>query len=205
MRPSKPEPSKSGAAISRPVRFAGSAATVGRRQQSFPDAAWAGGLLRVTPKFMKKFLAFELLALRPPYFYRKEQAGASHADSLAAEAVRTRSSRRLICESILAALLKLVWKVVDYGCGPGESCSAAGSLTATPQLPIWIPKATTPLWTETSISISRWQAESIAFFGMKKPVLTVGEAMNSKWINPISQQYFPGLKIIDNDLERNIF
>lgn len=119
MRPSRPEAPKSGTAMRRAIRFAVAAATVGRRQQSFLDAAWVGGLLRVAPGFMKNRVALELLALSPHYFYRKEQAGASHSEFLAAEAERNRSSRRLICESILAHHLSPGWKVVDYGCGPG--------------------------------------------------------------------------------------
>jgi SAM-dependent methyltransferase len=78
--------------------------------QNFLGARWVEWLVSNAPRPARKRVALRALALSPHYFYDRD---------LAAEDARSRRSRQILADELIAPLLTPGARVVDYGCGPG--------------------------------------------------------------------------------------
>jgi SAM-dependent methyltransferase len=104
------------------LNFVKALLTNGRDNQAFIGAKWLVGLLRITPRALKRNMSLRILAISPHYFYRSfrpEYKNMPTNQFLEAEFERNRSSRELICNQILLPYLNPEDQVLDIGCGPG--------------------------------------------------------------------------------------
>jgi SAM-dependent methyltransferase len=83
--------------------------------QNFLGARWVEWLVANAPRSARERVALRALSLSPHYFYSSDLAG---------EDARSRQSRRILADDLIAPLLAPGALVVDYGCGPGYLAAA---------------------------------------------------------------------------------
>jgi SAM-dependent methyltransferase len=108
--------------------------TNGRDNQAFIGAQWLVGLLRLTPRSLKRNMALRIVALSPHYFYRSyrpEYKGMPQKLFLEREFERNTTDRQKIVDQILLHHLKPNKQVLDIGCGPGFLAKAVSPLVRT--------------------------------------------------------------------------